>query len=182
MNTLFKLEIPKRSLQCASQGERLQPGMEIYSLLIEDEHQRFTRKDFCLSCWSKLQAEGIVQPNQGYWKSKIEEKRVPVESSRIERALQLLRGMVQSQQSSESDEAEIFVLCLYLAHARQLVLRKELVRDGAPYQLYEVLHCDEFITIKVKTLSMAEIDTIQKALAMKLHQPQEAGIASVDGP
>lgn len=166
MNTLFKLDIPKRSLHCSCLGERLQPGMEIYSLLLDDEPQRMARRDYCSVCWKQVQADGILKSSRGYWKSKIEEKKAPAESSRVERALALLRELIQAP---ETHQAEIFVLSLFLAHARQLALRQEFKREEGTYQLYEVLRQDEFMTVKVMKLSLPEIETIQKTLALKLN-------------
>lgn len=167
MNSLFQLEIPKRNIQCAHQGERLLPGMDIYSLILEEGvEQRLARRDFCSSCWTKIRDEHTLLPsNRGYWKSKIEKRKVPEGASRVEKALVLLRFLLQS---GESQEAEIFVLCLFLSHARQLVLRQEFKREGETYHLYEILRKDEFVTIKVVNLSLIQIETLQKSLAEQL--------------
>lgn len=167
MNSLFHLEIPKRNMHCAHQGERLLPGMEIYSLLIEEgEEQRLARRDFCSACWMKVRdAQSLLPSNRGHWKSKIEVRKVPEGASRTEKALALLRIL---QQSPEPQEAEIFVLCLFLSHARQLALRKEFKREAESYHLYEILRKDEFVTIKVVNLSHFQIETLQKSLADQL--------------
>lgn len=167
MNSLFQLEIPKRSAQCAHQGERLLPGMDIYSLLVEEgEERRLTRRDFCSACWTEVCESQCRQPSaRGYWKSKIEKRKAADGSSRVERALILLRHLLQSP---ESPEAEIFVLCLFLSHARQIALRQEFQKDGYPYHLYEILRKEEFITVKVIALSQVQIEILQKSLAEQL--------------
>lgn len=167
MNSLFQLEIPKRNGQCAHEGERLLPGMDIYSLLLEEgEEQRLARRDFCSACWAKVRdVQSQLPSNRGHWKSKIEKRKVPEGASRVERALALLRIL---QQSPEPREAEIFVLCLFLSHARLLVLRQEFKKEGENYHLYEILRKDEFITVKVVNLSLLQIETLQKSLADQL--------------
>jgi hypothetical protein len=166
MNSLFQLEIPKRNTHCFQQKERLLPGMEIYSLLVEDQEKRgFLRHDFCALCWSQVQNEAEKLTPRIYWKSKIEYRKPFVESSRTMRALALLRKL---QQVREPLEEEIFVLCLFLSHARQLALRQEFQKDGETYQLYEVLQQEEYLTVKALNISSFQIETIQKSLASKL--------------
>jgi hypothetical protein len=167
MNSLFQLEIPKRNGQCAHQGERLLPGMDIYSLLVEEgEETRLARRDFCSACWTQVRDIQCEQPSaRGYWKSKIEKRKAVEGSSRVERALILLRNLLQSP---EPQEAEIFVLCLFLSHARQIALRQEFQKDGLTYHLYEVVRKEEFITIKVINLSQIQIENLQKSLAEQL--------------
>ncbi len=166
MNSLFQLDIPKRHAHCCHQGERLVPGMEMYSLLVETETETYLRRDFCLPCWSLLQNEQAWPPvNRGYWKSKIELKKIPPSSTRTEKALVLLRELLQAPTPSEE---EIFVLCLFLAHARQLALRQELQKEGNTYYLYEVLGQEEFFTIKVCALSSLRTEELQRSLSNKI--------------
>ncbi len=166
MNSLFQLDIPKRNGQCAYQGERLLPGMEIYSLLIEEDTQRLVRRDFCSACWKQVRAIEEKQPSaRGYWKAKIEKRKMSEGSSRVERVLALLRTL---QQASEPQEAEIFVLCLFLAHARQLALRQEFQKEGVTYHLYEILRKEEFVTVKLMNLSQVQTETLQQSLAGQL--------------
>lgn len=167
MNSLFQLEIPKRSAQCAHQGERLLPGMEIYSLLIEEgKEQHIARRDFCSACWSQIRTAQCEHPSaRGYWKSTIEKRKATEGSSRVERALALLRTL---QQAAEPQETEIFVLCLFLSHARQLALRQEFQKEGCTYHLYEIVRKEEFLTVKVINLSQVQIEALQKSLAEQL--------------
>lgn len=165
MNSLFQIEIPKRSVHCFHQGEHLLPGMEIYSLLLEDESQQLVRRDFCTACWGEVSGIEEKKATQGYWKSKIELRKVAPESSRVGRALNLLREL---RQAPEPCEGEIFILCLFLARARQIVLRQEFKKESIAYQLYEILHKEEYVTIKVVDLSQMQIENIQAALADRL--------------
>lgn len=148
-------------------GEAFKPEMEITSFIYEDREQnQIVRRDYCMNCWLSISREVCSNPNsRGYWKSKIEAKKEAPPSSRTGRALQLLREMIQNPESSPD---EIFVLALFLSHARQLVLRQEFEERGVAYQLYEIAKQDEFITIKIVNLSNLQIDGIQKSLALKL--------------
>ncbi len=119
---------------------------------------------FCAGCWEKMQKEKHLPVNRGYWKSKIESKRALV-SSRVERALVLLRDLLKA---SPLDEAEIYVLSLFLAHARQVALRQEYLEGDSTYQLYEILGLEEYFTIKVLNLTSFQIEMIQKSFAGKL--------------
>jgi hypothetical protein len=162
MNSLFQLDIPKRSTHCGHQGERLLPGMDIYSLLLEGE-QDFKRRDFCATCWTQIEKE--PDSHRGYWKSKIEPKKPATEISRPARALALLQELLNT---ADPDEAEIFVLSLFLARARQLALRQEVQREGSLYYLYEIVGQEQFLTIKAHDLSDLQIEVLQKSLASKL--------------
>jgi hypothetical protein len=166
MNSLIKIEIPKRGIHCALRGERLLPGMEIYSLLSEDHDERLTRRDFCSVCWKMVrETEGGHHFARGYWKSKIEKQKPSEGSQRVERAFSLLLAL---QNDPEPREAEIFVLSLFLAHARHLALRHEFQREGITYHLYEFLRNEEFITIKAVNLPRDQIENLQRSISSQL--------------
>jgi hypothetical protein len=165
MNSLFSISIPKRQAVCAHQSEKFTPGMDVFSLLTEDESEKIIRHDFCATCWTHIQPEINLQKNRGYWKSTIEKKTKLSDASRAEQALALLRLLLENP---VPHEAEIFVLCLFLAHARQLVLRKESVKEGTTYYHYELLKRGEWMTVKMVQLSSVEIETIQRSIADKL--------------
>lgn len=163
MNSLFQFEIPKRQHVCALHGERLEPGKEIFSLLYEEaDSKKLLREDYCSKCWSKVEEK----PNRIYWKSRIEKKIQEPPSTRSERALHLLKEVLVEPSSNEE---EIFVLALLLSHARQLILRKEIVKDGQLFHLYEVAKQEEYITVKVFELDSTQISNVQKSLADKLN-------------
>lgn len=164
MHLFYQINIPKRNQACYRGGEPLLPGMEYYSLLLDREDQSCSRQDFCTKCW--LETNGEIAKGEGFWKSRIEiqeSKKTP--QPRIERALTLLKELMNHQ---EKNESELFVLSLFLAHARRLFLRREFEEHGASYALYEIGHQDEFVTIKKVALTDLEIGTLQSALANKL--------------
>lgn len=164
---LFQIEIPKRNTQCFKGGERLMPGMEYYSMLLQDESQAIARRDFCLHCWQQSINENSLAGSQGFWRAKIDVKKEEplVEKSRMDRAMALLKQLLQDPQH---DQNEAFVLALFLAHARRLILRQERNQDGYVYSLYEIAHQDEFLLVKKVNLSQVDSQQIQQSLAKKL--------------
>lgn len=170
MNSLFQLEIPKRNGQCAQGGEKFLPGMDIFSLLSEEDlSSTITRRDFCSECWKGVkESQRGNSSSHGYWKSTIEKRKESEGGgTRIDRALALLKSL---QQSPENKEAEIFVLSLFLSHAKQLALRKEIHKEGETYFLYEILRNEEFIRVKTIKLSQLQTDILQKSLADQLQK------------
>lgn len=172
MNRFFSLNIPKRSGSCYKGGERFLPGTDYYSLIVEDENQTKKRLDFCPLCWKEHPQE--AKSPLIYWKSHIEirQESASLPSSRTHRALALLKTMVLEPQSSEE---ELFVLALFLAHARKLILRKEFEEEGLAYMLYEVAQQDEFVAIKKIDLSTLETKVLQDSLSVKLNLGVECG-------
>ena len=163
MNSLFQFEIPKRQQVCALHGERLESGKEIFSLLYEEaDSKKMLREDYCSKCWPKIEEK----PNRIYWKSKIEKKNQEPQSTRSERALNLLKELLIEPNANEE---EIFVLSLLLSHARQLILRKEIVKESQLFHLYEVAKQEEYITVKVFDLNPTQITNVQQSLAEKLN-------------
>ena len=167
MNSLFRLDVPKRSLSCHRGGERLQPGMDYYSLLLDDENSKVIRQDYCLICWREMTGNRDLTTNHGYWQSRIDRKEeIKGSQSKTIKALALLKELLELP---EREDAEVFVLSLFLARARRLILRKEIQRDGMNYFLYEKVGCDEFITIKKMNLNSDEITLLRQILSEKLN-------------
>lgn len=163
MHSLVQLDIPRRNAQCAHQGEPLLPGMDIYSLLYEENGtKKIVRKDVCSTCWANFKDKGT---SKGYWKSKIEKKKSTETPARAVRALGLFKTLLSSPNIKED---EIFVLSLYLAHARQIAMRKEFQNENSTYYLYEIPRSEEFFTVKTVNLSPLQIEQIQKSLAVQL--------------
>lgn len=167
MNPFFQLDIPKRSSSCFKGGERFVPGAEYYSLVLDEEEQAIKRWDFCPACWNEHFPQQATKPSVTYWKSRIEIKQENLTpSSRTQRALALLKMMLLEPCLQEE---EIFVLALFLAHARKLILRKEFEEQGQLYILYEIAQQDEFVTIKKIDLSLLETKVLQDSLSAKLN-------------
>ena len=164
MNSLFQLDIPKRNTACSKGGERLVPGMHYFSLILTNEDQKTTRQDYCLSCWEDVSKN--LTSNHAYWQSNIDAKTdVKGIQSKVLKALALLKELLSQV---EHNEAEIFVLSLFLARARQLVLRQEIKQGEEKFYLFEVARQDEFITVKKLNLDSLEIKSLQQCISAKL--------------
>lgn len=161
----FQIEIPKRNNSCCLKGERLLPGMDYFSLLTEEATGEMKRQDFCEACWNPKLAAGDLVEKKTFWKSKIEEKKEVPAGTRGERALILLKTLLNQP---DAKEGEVFVLTLLLCHMRRLILRKELHEESGRYGLYEIPHTEEFLTIKIVDLSTIETAKIQQSLAAQL--------------
>jgi hypothetical protein len=163
----FKLDIPRRGRTCSHGEERFETDDEYHSVLI-DQEEEIVRRDFCAKCWQEV---GTSQDIAGHthWKGKVPEKRVEkmLDLSRDEKALELLKEALESEESGAEEEA--FVLGLYLERRRLISRRKEVPRDGALFALYEVLATEEMLTVKTIPLSQLAVKGIQARIAEKLN-------------
>lgn len=165
-NSIFPIDIPKRSQACAKGQEALQSGATYYSLLVEEKEQGQQRRDYCAKCWETVAIDDDFLKSKIYWKSRVpskkEEPQLP--QDRDERAFVLLKTALE-----ESNNPEAFVLALYLARKRLISLRKEFNNDkGQVQQLYEVLETEEMLCVNKVPLSSLQIVQIQTQLAKKM--------------
>lgn len=164
----LQIEIPKRGQLCSKNGEPLHPGTPYYSVLSEDEEKGLARHDYCPACWENFARQETISLARSHWKSKVplkkEEPTLP--KHRDERAMVLLKEAIQ--QDTEESRAEAFVLALFLAHKRIIVLRQEIRQDdGELACLYEVAETEEMIWVKKIALSELQTEKIQQELAKK---------------
>lgn len=165
----FQVDIPRRAACCARGQEEFLPGMEFYSVLDEgDEKGQFQRFDYCPLCWSQLDVHAQHPKLISYWKSKVPAKKLAddLPKQRDARVLALLKAAVQHGQAGH-DEA--FVLALYLARRRLIVLRQELtLPEGGAASLYEVVESEEMLCVPRMPLSELQVEKIQQSLAAQL--------------
>lgn len=164
----LQIEIPKRGQMCTQDQGVLAPGSDYYSVLIEDEEKGFVRQDFCPACWERFARQETISHARSHWKSKVplkkEETLLP--RHRDERAMVLLKHALGK--NDEESLAEAFVLSLYLARKRILLLRQELRQeDGQLAQLYEVAETEEMIWVKKVNLPTLQTGKVQLELAKK---------------
>ncbi len=88
---------------------------------------------------------------------------------RGERALLLLRESLTA-----GEDAEAFVLGLYLQRLRLSAARQEIVREGVEFTLYEVLETGEMITVPKVILSHIEVIDVQKRISKRLNDETPA--------
>jgi hypothetical protein len=122
MKAQFQITIPKRSQSCMQCNKPFAPNQEIHSQVVEGEEE-WIRQDACVECFSPIE-------NAAKWKQVIDsnEKIVPENRDHIEKLLELLQKLIESEAASDHEEA--FLLALYLVRKKVLVHR---VRMG----LYE---------------------------------------------
>lgn len=164
--SLLQLEIPRRGRHCALGGENLSPGMEYYSILIEQD-QGFLRQDFCLPCWEKTKEESIAKASS-HWKSKVPAK-LELDTMHLEqdeKAIYLLKEALEKK--TAEDDAQAFILALYLARKKQITLRDEIIQEGQKVNLYEDVATEEIFCVRNMELSQLQIQKIQQELAKQL--------------
>jgi hypothetical protein len=168
---MFQLEIPKRSLHCFNGGELLHPGTEYYSALFRGENENVChRHDYCLACWNKSDCHSEVGQISS-WKSVVPQKKdgSDLPKKRDERALYLLKKALCEPENNHSI-AEAFVLALYLARRRLIVLRQEMIMEGKPpLCIYEVRDTEEMVCVPKIPISELEIEKLQMELAKKFN-------------
>ncbi len=165
MKAVFQLEIPRRGNQCAHGNEPMTPGMEYFSVLVEDAELGLKRLDYCPTCWQKIKDE--IKP-RSQWKAKVVAKKdeTPIHLNRDERILYLLKESMKLD--TPEAHAETFVLALFLARRRLLYLRQEVKEEGQIMQIYEEAATEEMLTIRKMELSQLQTDKIQLEVAKKL--------------
>jgi len=166
MKTLFQLEIPRRGNVCVKGNEALIPGMEYFSVLVEDPELGLKRLDYCPTCWAIAKNEVKARSQ---WKAKVLSKKeeAPIHLNRDERILYLFKE--STKEDTPEAHIETFVLALFLARRRLMYLRQEVKQDdGTIIQLYEEAATEEMYTIRKVDLSQVQISTIQLEVAKKL--------------
>ena len=161
--SLSLLAIPPRSRRCCVEQEDFYPGGEYYSLLEMEGVEEYRRRDFCPACWSKED----FNPRKIFWRSRVPAKEHQPETVEQDKeALIFLRELLESGQ-----EAQAFVLALFLARNRLLRLLKEVHE----LHLYEVVDTEEILCVKKVALSTIQVEEVRKALADKFKKDKKAG-------
>ncbi len=165
---IFQQEIPRRGTHCYQEKEILDPHMEYYSVLCEADDHATQRFDFCAKCWKEKAKSEWIAKAKSYWKAKVFSKKEikPPDLSRDDRALALLKKAKATEGTLNA--AELFVLALYLARRRILVLREDRKQPDSHTNLYEDIHSSEMYAIARVDLMNVQLMEIQKVLASKL--------------
>lgn len=159
--TPFQIVIPRRNSHCCGGGDPFEPDMEYFSVVIaeEDEAQRF---DYCAKCWAEVEEKYRADHAQ-HWKGRIPKKYTSPYSglNQEERALAILRDMLPPENEEMAEQA--FVMALFLAHKRRLVLRA----DESQLQYEETQSGETFLVPKID-LTELRVDEVRQALADKM--------------
>ncbi len=140
--------IPPRASHCAQEGEELEVGMELYSLVFSGEEE-CQRIDLCLPCWEKYSKENLNEA-LSYWKGRVPEKKKKDEKplSPDEKALNVLRN-----QDKNEEKGVAYVLAHYLERRQQLLLRKDLRKANKKLKFFEIPESGEVLPVEDQELS-----------------------------
>jgi len=166
MKSVLPIEIPKRAKICVKCEETFKPGMEYYSILVDESNASIKRQDFCLSCWGK-NAE-VPADVKSVWKAQVSYQKDEKHQfrNRDEKIFHLFKELLY--QEEEQDKMEAYVLSLYLMRKKQLLQREELTQDEEVKILYEIASTEEMILVKRFELTQMQIGLIQLRIAEKL--------------
>ncbi len=160
------LDIPRRSSICCEGAEAFVNGADYFSILdLSEKGDQLLRKDYCLSCWQKV---SLNRNNHRFWRGKVPDKKISTTLilDRNEKALFLLKAALEC--SDESNHNEAFILALFLARHKKLMLRQELINAmGCRLMIYEIVATEEMIAVPKVELSTIETEKIQLILAQK---------------
>lgn len=167
---MLHIEIPKRSSCCSKGGEPFTPGSDYYSVLLRnDGEEAYYRHDYCSACWEHNKTSLSQKGKNSAWKSKVPAKKELSElpKQRDARALYLLKEVLANRESPTA-HAEAFILALYLARRRLIVLRREFEQPAKPTLcVYEIIETEEMIGVPKMALSDLHVGQIQADLAKK---------------
>ena len=171
----FNLDIPKRSSSCSKGGETFHPGTEYHSILLEISHDQYQRQDFCSACWDNYTREELLGQATSHWKAQVivsakqNDKGLPKQDQiQDDQLVALFKNGLESDKNE--DHAEAFVLALYLARKKIIVLREQFEQENQTVFLYEIASTEEMIPVKKIALSELQIAAIQQRLATKLRK------------
>ena len=145
---MIKINIPRRSNACSVCQNKFEPGSEYCSLL--DEGQR---SDFCIECWKLHEKKGSC-----FWRATISKKSQKPSDNRNEKAFTLFR------ESEDHQDAERWILALFLSRQKIFFLKQEFEKEGRKYQVYETTDGEAF-AVAVISISASQIQEIQQKLA-----------------
>lgn len=175
----LNFNIPKRGPCCSKGGEAFHPGTEYHSILLETSQNRYQRQDFCSVCWDSCTREEILHLAKSHWKAQVivsakqNDKALLPKQEHVtdEQILLLLKTTLASEK--DEDHAEAFVLALYLARKKILILRQQFDQEAQTIFLYEIASTEEMLPIKKIPLSELQTAAIQQRLAAKLQKKQD---------
>lgn len=161
---LTNFTIPKRHLNCSRGAHPFSPGDKCYTF-VSAEPNRWSRQDLCEACWFDLKSQGLPAGIKSHWQTKVQNKESlkPLSKQKEERALDILKEIINK--GSPEEEREAFVLALYLARKKLLIFRQEIELLGEVVYLYESVKTEELFSIKKTTLTPSDIENLQIRLS-----------------
>lgn len=161
-NPLLNFSIPRRGRSCAHSGQKLEPGAEYLSILTEGASEgELVREDILYSWWQEHGSTAELEAAKSSWRGKVPacEGSPVTKEEYLERAFELLYEYLKAE-----ERIKAFLVALYLARKKKLLLRQEMVAEGRTTYLYEVAETEEIIPIEVVEPSADDIENLQKIL------------------
>lgn len=158
------IAIPRRGFRCVKDQKPFKQGFGYFSVL-EEHKGSYQREDYCEECWEQMAKE---RQGKIFWKAFLEPKAATgtIDGQKDQRALFLLKEMILK--GAEEEKAQLFILALYLARRKKIVLRQQLTEAQAIVQLYEDVETEEILPVPKIPLSQLDIITLQQQLAKRL--------------
>ena len=158
-------QIPRRNKNCSGNQEPLTTGSVVYSFIMETNEGLFKRMDFCEACWKSYLNTRQDISRLNYWRYIQQAVKENPKTGRTQATLNLLQEMLDEEVKAKD---EIYVLTLFLQHARKLILRHEFEREGVKWGVFEIVDKDEFLTIEIIHVDHLQITPLQNSLAHKI--------------
>lgn len=157
----YKLRIPRRANHCFKGGENLEPGMEVYSLLLVVEEEA-KREDYCPKCWEEHFQK--KEKDVTFWKGKIPSRveKKDRSLSEDEKAIELIQELVV-EESQEAVQLAFF-LSLYLERKKLIQRKKEL--KGS--HMFFIPSAGELVAVKKVQLRGISVQDLQSSLEKRL--------------
>lgn len=157
-----KIGIPRRSRICTKTKEKLAPGSEYVSVIREgDEEGEFLREDVSIGYWNEHGAE-LLEGCKSHWRGRMPLK---VEVKEPEELMSRAFEMFEAALGEPEGELTAFVLALFLARKKVLVLRQEMEHYGRLHYLFEVKEGEEVFSVPILHPTEEEIARVQGELA-----------------
>ncbi|MCB1119666.1 MAG: hypothetical protein KDK65_06880 [Chlamydiia bacterium] len=145
---MFKIEIPRRKRFCHHCEAPFESGTAYISFLIDKE-----RQDWCAACFSSCEEH----PSPIFWKGKCPLKEIKEAVSELEGGLTLF------QKFYAEDHPLCYPLAHYLVRLKVFAYRKQLVKEGETYELFEDPNGETFALLKQK-LDPKQAEAMQQQL------------------
>ena len=158
-------KINKSSKGCVDCSKEFCEEEEYYSALY-DEGNIFTRRDFCISCWSK----GKGGEHFSFWKTKVPRKDKPAQ--RFVNIEVFLDMFVRLEGNNEPRQRNLrYVLALYLIRKKIFKLKSWEKRDGEEFIKVYYPKEDREYSVLNPNLTEEEIEAITLEMSQLLNYP-----------
>jgi hypothetical protein len=168
-NPLHKPTIPRRSRVCCRTREKLEPGAEYISLILEGEGEgEYIREDILLSYWQQHPEDELAKRAKSSWKSKIPLKpEAPKEQEEfLERAYEMF--LEHHEKTSPEDLLRAFVLALFLQRKKVFIFRQEMQHLDNPAYVFETQGAEDIYCVPAVKPTEEQMKSLQDELSHEI--------------